>query len=244
MLRYQSISKCSNIKFDGLKAPKWTVSKFEIMEVDSPEVRKWRSRFVKMDGQKVPEWTVRKFLRVKIDGLKECKWTVSKFLRVSYRIIYLYPSIILDPRPKWPFIEIIYGNMPAIEQKWLLLMLKMMLKIMLKMMLKMNRPVSSSRTVKFSLLRPSTIISWDRPVSCFLTSIRLDWPVYALWTVHFQISRPSTLSLWAVQFETWPSSSNCWDRPVTPMNRLLWSKTVHFGLGYIEVSECCLVYII
>ena len=48
--------KCSNMKVDGLKAPKWTVSKFEIMEVDSPEVRKW---------------AVRKFLRVKIDGLKE-----------------------------------------------------------------------------------------------------------------------------------------------------------------------------
>ena len=62
------------------------VSKFEIMEVDSP-VRKWavqihengRSKGAKVDGPKIFKSKNRRSKRMKVDGLILLKWTVSKF---------------------------------------------------------------------------------------------------------------------------------------------------------------------
>ena len=60
------------------------VSKFEIMEVDSPEVRKsavqiyenGRSKAAEVDGPKIFKNKNRRSKRMKVDGLKLLKWTV------------------------------------------------------------------------------------------------------------------------------------------------------------------------
>ena len=67
-------------------------------------------------------------------------------------------------------------------------------------------PLTFLKTVQFHPFRPSTIISWDRPVS-FLWIVQFylftsssfppldqSFPIFALLTVHYRISGPSTFA--------------------------------------------------